>query len=249
VTDDVKGTPPPLDVALVSQMRAGTHFMCASLRLALEAALLRARDMGRYSLMDDADILKDLHSDSQTALPTPRPDRNIYFSHYYHPHHSALPTMPRISLIGFPLDSFYSDGVVYSDSNYSAGPSSSRPHAGTYVFRHGSKEWDILEERMHQNADWLTKIGTCPTDLVIRYEDLCENFTKTALRIEHHLGGFINPMPRPVVNRTRTYWTRNFASKFDPQALLQLREIFAAGIARFYPECVSDLEKACSNVA
>lgn len=229
------------DVALVSQMRAGTHYMCAALRLALEAALLRPRDGNVYGPMDDATILADLHAESGFELPPPRPGRRIYFSHYYHPHHHALPPMPRISLIGFPLDSFYSDGVVYSDQSYSAGPSGNRPHARDYVFRHGSEEWRFLEERMHQNAQWLSEIGAGDNDLVVRYEDLSESFEQTAQGISRHLGGFINPMPKPVINRKRTYWSRDFAAKFDPPALAQLGVIFGPAVARFYPECADAL--------
>ena len=234
---------PPLDVALVSQMRAGTHYMCAALRLALEAQLLRPQDGRQYGPMDDAKIMADLHADSRFELPVPRLDRHIFFSHYYHPHHHTLPPMPRVSLIGFPLDSFYSDGVVYSDTQYSAGPSESRAQARNYVFRHGSKEWDFLEDRMHQNASWLARIGTDPADLVVRYEDLDGIFETTAGRIERHLGGFLNPLPKPVINRTRTYWTRDFASRFDAKALSRLTEIFGSAMSRFYPECASPLEQ------
>jgi hypothetical protein len=231
------------NVALVTQMRAGTHYMCAALRFALEATLMRPRDGGKYGPMDDADILADMHPDSRFALPPPRPGRHIYFSHYYHPHHRALGTMPRISLIGFPLDSFYSDGVVYSDKQYSAGPSDIRAHAKDYVFRHDSEEWKFLEERMHQNARWLTEIGNSTDDLVVRYEDMAQDFMGTSARIDRHLGGLATPLPAPVVSRKRTYWTRDFASRFDPQAWRELKKIFGSSIARFYPECVSELER------
>jgi hypothetical protein len=226
----------------VSQMRAGTHYMCAALRLALEAELLRPRDGGVYGPMDDAVILGDLRADGRFELPPPRPGRRIYFSHYYHPHHHALPQMPRLSLIGFPLDSFYSDGVVYSDPCYSAGPSGTRAHAEDYVFRYGSEEWRFLEERMQQNAQWLGEIGKDEDDLVVRYEDLGEAFDQTAQGISEHFGGFINPLPKPVINRKRTYWSRDFAAKFDPPALAQLGRIFGPAIVRFYPECLDELK-------
>jgi hypothetical protein len=231
-------------VALVSQMRAGTHYMCAALRLGLEAELLRPADGGIYKPMDDAKILGELHAGNEFNLPAPRPGNSIYFSHYYHPHHHTLPPMRHIFLIGFPLDSFYSDGVVYSDAGYSAGPSNSREHARGYVFRYGSKEWKFLEERMHQNSLWLNEIGENGENMIVRYEDVSDSFENTVARMEHRLGGFYQPIPRPVVNRERTYWTRAFASRFDPAALTALREIFGPSLRRFYPECVDGLELA-----
>ena len=90
------------DVSLVTQMRAGTHYMCAALRFALEAQVMRPRD-GAFAPMDDADIIKDMHPHGRFALPPPLPGRHVYFSHYYHPQFRSLPPMPRLSLIGFPL--------------------------------------------------------------------------------------------------------------------------------------------------
>jgi len=224
------------DVALVSQMRAGTHYMCAALRLGLEAQLLRPHDGGTYIPMSDEKILSELNAGNAFTLAPPRAGHHIYFSHYYHPHHHSLPPMPRLSLIGFPLDSFYSDGVVYSDTQYSAGPSALRQHAKDYVFRHQGPEWNFLEERMHQNAQWLDSLGAEPNSLVVRYEDLSDAFDETRAKIEQHVGAFYHPVPRPIVNRSRTFWTGDFASRFDAAALSALRDIFAPAIRRFYPE-------------
>lgn len=233
---------PSQDVALVSQMRSGTHFMCAALRLTQEGTLMRPKDNGLYGPMPDAEILVDMHRAGRFDLPPPRPGKHIYFSHYYHSHHVGLAPMPRISLIAFPLDSFYSDGVVFSDESYTAGPSGPRAHLRNYVFRYGSPEWRKLEPWMHKNAQWLKDIGKTDGDLVVRYEDLYERFEETAKRIERHVGGFINPMPKPVMNLTRAYWTRDFNSKFDTAALNALNDIFRDGIARFYPECLDQIK-------
>ena len=231
----------PHDVSLVTQMRAGTHYMCAALRFSLEAQVMRPRD-GAFAPMDDADIIKDMHPSGRFELPPPRPGRHIYFSHYYHPQFRSLPPMSRLSLIGFPLDSFYSDGVVYSDTSYSAGPSGLRAHAGTFVFRYGSEEWKILEERMHQNAHWLSEAaGGSAEELVVRYEDLDQDFERTSAAISAHLT-LLNPLPRPVINRKRSYWTQDYEAKFDDKALAVLIDIFAPAISRFYPERLAPLQ-------
>jgi hypothetical protein len=231
------------DIALVSQMRAGTHYMSAALRIALEAPLLRPRADGQYVVMEDSEILDNMHQENIAALPPSRSGRKIYFSHYYHPHHESLPPMPRISLIGFPLDSFYSDGIVFSDKTYSARPSGSRPHASNYVFRRDSAEWRKLEEYMCKNACWLEEISAGPDNLIVRYEDLYNDFDSVTASIECHVGEFANPMPKPVINRNRTYWTHEFASKFDAPALAALLDIFGPAMNRYYPECIAALQK------
>ena len=232
-----------LDVALVSQMRAGTHYMSAALRIALEAPLLRPRG-DQYVVMEDAEILDQMHQDNIAELPAPNSARKIYFSHYYHPHHGTLPPMPRISLIGFPLDSFYSDGIVFSDEKYSPGPSGSRPRASGYIFRRDSAEWRKLHDYMLKNARWLEEMSASPDNLIVRYEDLYRDFDGVTASIERHVGPFVNPMPRPVINRNRTYWTHDFANKFDPPALSALLEIFGPSINRHYPECAAALGKS-----
>jgi hypothetical protein len=198
--------------------------------------------------MDDADILRDMHPDGRFDLPPPRPGRHIYFSHYYHPQFRSLPPMPRLSLIGFPPDSFYSDGLIYSSADRSAGPSALRAHADKYVFRHGSEEWKFLEERMHQNAQWLSQIGHDANELVVRYEDLDQDFDRSAAAISAHLG-LLNPLPQPVINRRRSYWTQDYGSKFDQKALAALTDLFGTAIARFYPERASILESRQTNVS
>jgi hypothetical protein len=219
-------------------MRAGTHYMCAALRVTQEAALMRPKGGIAFGPMPDSEILDGMHPESRVELPHPRPGRHVFFSHYYHDHYRHLPPMRRISLIAYPLDSFYSDGVVFSDEIYSPAPSEPRAQRSKYKFRYGSPEWRKLEPWMEKNARWLMEIGQSEDDLVVRYEDLCDRFEETAGNIEWHLGTFLNPMPRPVSNRLRAYWTRDFASKFDADALDALNDIFREGIRRFYPECI-----------
>lgn len=224
------------NVALVTQMRAGTHFLCAALRIALRATIYRPSDAQRYVVMEDDYIWKGLRE--RVALPPASADRRVYFSHYYHPHRFALEPMPRISLVGFPLDSFYSDGIVYSDKVRAndPGPSVSRGHARDYVFRFDSAEWRLLEPRMRENAAWLEGIEEGERDLLIRYEDFFLDFDRTAARIADFTGGFLAPLPKPVANPRRTYWTQRYAEAFDPPALAALCTHFAAAIRRFYPE-------------
>src|SRR5882724_8054795 len=97
------------DVALITQMRAGTHYMCAALRTALGATIHRPDRENQFVIMDDDYIRKGLHGDENIGLTQPRTARQIYFCHYYHPQVQLLAGKPQIHLIGFPLDSFYSD--------------------------------------------------------------------------------------------------------------------------------------------
>ena len=54
------------EIALVTQMRAGTHYLCLALRLALEATIYRPNREQRYVMMEDDYVLRGLHADSPT---------------------------------------------------------------------------------------------------------------------------------------------------------------------------------------
>lgn len=238
-------SPPTDDLALITQMRAGTHFLCGALRVALEATVYRPADGRRYTAIADDEILKGLHTESRIDLPRVNSGHRIYFSHYYHPHIQVLPPMRRISLIGFPLDSFYSDGIVYSEASPPhPGPSGTRPRAADYVLRLGTPEWKLLESRMSENAAWLEEITDDGRHLIVRYEDLFIDFEACAARLSRFTGGFRNPLPRPVINPRRTYWTERYLSAFDRPALAALWRLFAPAVERFYPERLKSL-KAC----
>jgi hypothetical protein len=237
-------TGPARSLALVTQMRAGTHYMCAALRVALAASFYRPGDGGRYIAMSDDEIVKGLHSKDALALPVASLDRQVYFSHYFHPHHHALAPMPRISLIGFPFDSFYSDGIVYSDKAYDPGPSGTRHSADGYMLRFNSPEWNFLAPSMDKNAEWLATLTPSDDNLVIRYEDLYLDFVGCSERLSRFVGGFANPLPDPVVNRRRSYWSEQYASAFDPPALAALWKMFRPGIEKFYPERVASVTAA-----
>jgi hypothetical protein len=238
---DETTAPNSQDLALITQMRAGTHFLCAGLRVALQAAVLHPVDGGRYAKMSDDEISKGLNAAAPIDLPRAESGRTVYFSHYYHAHHQALGPLPRIFLIGFPFDSFYSDGLVFSDAAYNAGPSGARVRAAGYVFRFDSKEWRFLEPYMHQNARWLAEIAESDKALIVRYEDFFLDFDATASRLSRFVGGFTRPLPSPLRNPKRCYWTERYGEAFDERALAALGEIFAPAIRRFYPERSSAL--------
>jgi hypothetical protein len=233
-----------VELALITQMRAGTHYMCGALRVSLEATLYRPVADGKYAVMTDAEIQDGLHQDSVSVLPKSRSDHIVYFSHYYHTQHHDLPAARRIYLIGFPYDSFYSDGIVYSDAAYSAGPSQGRAHADDYVLRFDSREWRHLSERMRQNAEWLGKIRYSGDGLIIRYEDIFDRFEISSNQLGEFVGGFTNPLPKPFINRRRTYWSDGFERGFDKLARAALWEMFGPAIEKFYPEKVISLRRS-----
>ena len=238
----------PKNLTLVTQMRSGTHFICAALRIALGATLYRPIDNKQYLPMEDDYIARGLRE--EVPLPPAAADRHIYFSHYYHPHHDALEPIPRIVLIGFPLDTYYSEGIIYSDtvSLNDPAPSVSRRHAPGYVYRYDTPEWRFLEPRTVKNAVWLNQLGESEDELLIRYEDFFLDFDATAARIERFVGGFLAPMPRPILNAKRTYWTERYAEAFDPAALDVLCSLFAKSIRRFYPERWPSVQAAWTAV-
>jgi hypothetical protein len=234
----IETSTPAEKIALITQMRAGTHYICYALRLALEATIYLPDRERQFILMDDDYIVRGLH-DKDLVLPAAKPDRKIYFCHYYHPQQHLVKDAPRICLVGFPHDSFYSDGVVYSKESYDVGPSG--PRAGNYVMRLESPEWKFLEEKMQENAEWLTAISEDDQSLIIRYEDFFLDFDACASRLARFVGGFVSPLPRPIKNPKRMYWTDDYLSALDRPALKSLWQRFEPGIRRFYPEKVEAL--------
>ena len=60
------------DAALVTQMRAGTHYMCAALRIGLEATIHRPDSEKRFVVIDEGYIRKGLHETDDFAFPRAR---------------------------------------------------------------------------------------------------------------------------------------------------------------------------------
>jgi hypothetical protein len=232
------------ELALITQMRAGTHFVCKALRIGWQAALYRPVECERYVVMEDEYILKGLHE--RVALPPANPELRVYFSHYYHPHHHRLGQVLRVYLIGFPFDSFYSDGVVYSDTirENDPKPSGTRKHAEDYVLRFESAEWKLLEPIMRQNAAWLMEIEEGEHNLVLRYEDFFLEFEKTMMRLARFIGRSSADVPRPVMNARRCYWSQRYSEAYDSGALATWWDIFAPSIEKFYPERNQSLRAA-----
>ena len=235
----------PRELALITQMRAGTHYLCYALRMVLNATLYRPNRELRYILMDDDYILRGLHLGEEIKLPAAQPNWIVYFNHYYHPQQYTVPNAPRIYLIGFPFDSFYSDGVVYSKASYDVGPSG--PRAGGYVMRADSAEWKFLEEKMMENAEWLAKITEADDAIILRYEDFFLDFENCADRLSRFIGGFTQPLPRPIKNPKRMYWTEAYSPCFDAPALNELFRIFGPATERFYPERMASLQAAIAQ--
>jgi hypothetical protein len=215
-------------------MRAGTHYMCAALRTALEATVYRPDRERQFVVMDDDYIRKGLNNGDSIKLPVARPGQIVHFCHYYHSQKRLLANKPKIYLVGFPLDSFYSDGVVASYARNDPAPSG--PRARSFVMRFGSPEWYYLEDRMKENAGWLDALAEDDQSLIMRYEDLIADFDQSARRLEGFLGKFSNPLPKPVKNARRTYWTENYVDAFDKNALKAMWDLFGNSIERLYPE-------------
>jgi hypothetical protein len=230
------------DVALITQMRAGTHYICAALRTTLEATIFRPDRERKFVVMDDDYIRKGLHKDDNIVLPPAREDRSVYFCHYYHPQRQYLEGKQRIQLIGFPLDSFYSDGVVAHHGVND--PSPSGPRAASFLMRFGSDEWRELETRMRENSEWLGTLSDGDGSLILRYEDLIGDFDSAARRLEAFVGGFMNPLFRPKKNPRRSYWTEDYTACFDREALSAMWTQFGSSIERFYPERARSLKAA-----
>jgi hypothetical protein len=232
-------------ILLETQMRAGSHYVCYGLQQAFGATLLWPDKNGTLESMPQEQLKKGLYTKDYVKAPQ-RTDLTVVFKHYYHQLNTPLcggGETPHIAQIGFPLDSFYSDGIVFSDGQYDAGPSGNRPHARSYVFRFGSEEWKFLEPYMARNADWLESLHAKAPDLILRYEDFFIDFNATVSRIEALVGDRVGPFPQPKQNAGRMYWTEDYR-RLDRLALVRLWEIFEKSIRQFYPERVRSITEA-----
>jgi hypothetical protein len=226
---------------LETQMRAGTHYLLYALYSAYRPVIhypLRSGSVRRLTIDDLKGGLG-----GKVKVPTTPEDESveILFRHYYH----NLDIDPlfhgskKVALIGYPFDSFYSDGLVFSSDIYSAAPSNIRQNSTNYILKHSSKEWDFLYPYMLKNANWLKAIANDDAEgtLIVRYEDLIDNFVLQRERIINFLGIMPQtPFPEPHISQRRIYWSGGIHSRFDDKALYAMNSIFSESLKIFYPE-------------
>ena len=80
--------------------------------------------------------------------------------------------------------------------------------------------------------------------IILRYEDFFLDFEKCAERLSRFVGGFTRPLPKPVKNPKRMYWTDAYTSCLDARAVNELFRIFGPATERFYPEKMASLQAA-----
>ena len=224
-------------IKVETQMRSGTHYLLDALIRIYGAKVAKIKESG-FEIIDRKKINKGLYSQNEKEYPEESTNCLIFHYHYFHtvPNDLRLNVAKSIFLIGYPFDSFYSDGLVFSSKEYSVVPSILNERSKAYRLYYKSKEWEFLEPYMRQNAVWLEKIQHKKRKLIIRYEDFFIDFHKTCHRIEKHLGPFKATFPTPLKNPTRMYCTNDYPSKLNQEAFLKIKEIFKNSLYYFYPE-------------
>lgn len=226
---------------LETQMRAGTHYICSALLIAYHPYLHYPLRDGGVRQLEWTDIESGLKEYKRVEINT-NLDIEILFKHYYHQLEidPIFSSAKKFALIGYPFDSFYSDGVVFSSDHYSPAPSNRRKAASEYQFRYGSKEWDFLFPYMLKNAEWLEKLNSQTGGaelLVIRYEDLIDNFIEAKKQITEFMQlELVGEFTKPMNNRNRIFWNKNYVKRIDNKALRTMYEIFEKSIDKFYPD-------------
>ena len=235
-------------VSIVTQMRSGTHYLQYALLSSLHCSIFQANRSGGYSEISTSDLQRGLYKENVINIQKKHTrDLEIFFSHYYHYENLKLVNNnPTINIIGFPLDSFYSDGLAYSSQTFDPTPSIYRVNYTNYRLKFQSKEWDFLEPFMVQNATWLESLIEQKHDNVIRYEDFFCNFNYIFKLIKKITGPFIKMPPKPKKNENRTYWSNDYDKKFDIFALNKLYNLFYKSIQYLYPEKINAIEKTIS---
>ena len=213
-------------------MRSGTHYLASALAQVYHYRPALFKD-GAFVPLSDKELSKGLYE----KVKVENYDNGIlYVNHYYHilPKDLYAERIKVLYLIGFPYDSFYSDGLVFSSKEYSVQPSSRNKGLKNYKFRYGSKEWNFLQPYMIKNACWLEELIGDPAKLVVRYEDFFINFNNTIHAIEKHMGKFRCNFPVPKKNSERIYWSGKINYNIDDKGIKELSRIFEKSLKHFY---------------
>jgi hypothetical protein len=234
----------PLHVAMESQMRAGNHYVLGELCVCLHARPYSIeRSTGLFYPKNYSWVSEGLYhkSEKQKQAVEDTSSQNIIFQyHYYHTvPDEALPADSKtFYLIAYPFDSWYSEGLVASqteDAN-SPKPSATRDNFGTYVLKAGSNEWNSFLSTIEQNAQWLDDLIDSNA-FILRYEDFYVDFDNTIRRLEAYLGNFKSSFSPPS-NKSlhRLYFTDEYKKKLDSESFSYLKERFRRSLACFWPE-------------
>ncbi len=237
-----------LVIKLQTQMRSGTHFMLNALSRVyhLKPAIIN-RD-GGFNYVDKNRLAKGLYKHDNKSYPTN--NGTVLQYHFYHKVNPDLhlEDAKLINLIGYPFDTYYSDGLIYSTENYTVAPTRQHQDYKDYKLKFGSPEWLKLEERMIQNAEWLESLENTNEGLTIKYEDLFLDNRNILNQIEEYLGPFKEEFPEAVKNPERVFWTDNYREKFDDHAIKNLTAIFRSSISKFYPEKLDSLSTRNNSI-
>lgn len=217
-------------------MRAGSHYTLQGLAEAygLRPAIIN-RDGASYEVISPERLSRGLY---QTLAKAWNDDSNIVLQyHYYHKLAKNIEEQrsKTIHLIGYPFDTFYSDGLVFSKKNYSLRPAD-QEEVDNYILRKDSPEFKFLEPYMRLNAEWLEHLSGNKDAFVIRYEDYFNDFVKTTAKIQSFLGPFKRPFPQAKRKTTRSYWNGSYRLRMEESVYESLAALFRKSISHFYPE-------------
>jgi hypothetical protein len=220
-----------------TQMRAGTHYVLDGLIKVYGGKVLKIKN-SKFEFVDRQIINEGLYKPSENNYLNEYEDRLIFHHHYYHtvPKDNRYRNGKKFFLIGYPFDSFYSDGLIFSSEEYNVLPSSKNKRNKEYRLTRMSTEWNFLEPYMKKNAKWLNKLSKRSDAMVIRYEDFFLKFDKTTKKIEEYCGPFLEKFPTPRKNPTRMYWSNRYKTKIDLSAFEALKSLFINSVKYFYPE-------------
>jgi hypothetical protein len=224
-------------LTIETQMRAGTHYMLDGLIRVYGGKVLKIRN-NKFEFVERQIINEGLYESSENYYLNEHEDRFIFHHHYYHtvPKDNRYNKGKKIYLIGYPFDSFYSDGLIFSSQEYNVLPSAKNKRNTKYRLTQRSTEWNFLEPYMKKNAQWLNKLSKRRDGIIIRYEDFFVKFDETTKRIAEYCGPFMEKFPPPRKNPNRMYWTNKYKTNIDLSAFETLKSLFINSITYFYPE-------------
>ena len=141
-------------ICIETQLRAGTHYLLANLLKLYHCIPAIVTRSGNIDVKDFSWLNMGLYDPIECSWQ----DSNqlVVQSHFYSPKAKELRTgdYPVIYQIGFPIDSYISDGMVYKAyTDLHPGPSQKNPYHNDYRLCYDSTEFKTLKEYMIQNAE------------------------------------------------------------------------------------------------
>ena len=211
---------PAVRLILETQPRSGTEYTMKN--------LVRHPGLKRGSVYPEKGL--QLYGDGLLFYTPGQSGELIVKAHFTKPlHYPQYRYCKTAFLISYFFDAYYSWAIHLLQ----------QPPRKPYVLRRDSLEWATLAAYFSEHLKWLEYIQD---KFWYRYEDYYIDFDATVKRLGSYMGSDLGLFVKPRENPKRTYWSDDYASRFEPYCFETLLETFTPFLLRYYPEKAAALK-------